>query len=134
DTDSVPGLGASVGEVHASIRKALACSGVITNGAVRDLAPVAALRFPMFACHVSVSHAYIHMIDYGQPVSISGLEVAPGDLLMADCHGVLSIPPQIAHEVASLARELVRGERRVIDLCASPEFSIEKLRTAIEGL
>jgi regulator of RNase E activity RraA len=88
----------------------------------------------MFACHVSVSHAYIHLVDYGRPVSIAGLEIASGDLIMADCHGVLSIPLQVASEVASVARELVRSERRVIDLCASPEFSIEKLRTAIEGL
>jgi 4-hydroxy-4-methyl-2-oxoglutarate aldolase len=88
----------------------------------------------MFSCHVSVSHAYVHMVDYGTTVSISGLEITSGDLLMADCHGVLSIPRQIAPELASVARELIQNERVVIDLCASPDFTIEKLRTAIETL
>ena len=134
DVDSAPALGASVGEVHAAILKALSCVGVITDGGVRDLPAVAALNFPMFACHVSLSHAYAHVIDYGTKVTVSGLEIALGDLLMGDCHGVLSIPREIAADVASVAQEIARAERKVIDLCASPEFTIEKLRTAIETL
>jgi len=134
DIDPVPGLGAPLGEVHASILKALNCVGAVTNGSVRDVPAAAALGFPMFSCHVSVSHAYVHMVDYGTTVSISGLEITSGDLLMADCHGVLSIPRQIAPELASVARELIQNERVVIDLCASPDFTIEKLRTAIETL
>jgi 4-hydroxy-4-methyl-2-oxoglutarate aldolase len=134
DVDSAPGTGASVGEVHAAILKALDCIGAVTNGAVRDLPAVAALNFPMFACHVSVSHAYVHMIDYGGPVTISGLQIGSGDLIMADCHGVLSIPSVVAPELARVARELTEKERRVIDLCQSPAFSIENLRAAIESL
>ena len=37
DTDAHPGLGAFVGELHASILHALGCVGAVTNGAVRDL-------------------------------------------------------------------------------------------------
>lgn len=134
DIDENRGIGASVGEVHASIFQALGCVGVVTDGAVRDLAAVRALRFPMFAGCVSVSHAYVHMVDFGNPVEIFGLKIHSGDLLYGDCHGVLSIPQEIAGEVSAKACELLRKERRVIDLCRSPEFTIEKLQAAVKDL
>jgi 4-hydroxy-4-methyl-2-oxoglutarate aldolase len=134
DIDAEPGIGASVGELHASILKALQCVAVATNGAVRDLPAVAALGMPMFACHVSVSHSYIHMVDYGEPVEICGLEIRTGDLLYADCHGLLSIPAEIGDELPTVAAELVRKERRIIALCASPDFSVDQLRAEIKEL
>ena len=78
DIDREPGLGASVGEVHARILQSLGCVGAVTNGAVRDLPSVRALEFPMFAANVSVSHAYVHMIDFGTPVEIFGLQIRTG--------------------------------------------------------
>jgi 4-hydroxy-4-methyl-2-oxoglutarate aldolase len=134
DIDENPGIGAFVGEVHASILRALKCAGVVTDGAVRDLSPVRAMKFPMFACHVSVSHAYAHMVDFGGPVEIRGLKINSGDLLYGDRHGVLSIPNQIAGEIAAKAAALMKRERRVIDLCRSPAFTIEKLRIAVKDL
>jgi 4-hydroxy-4-methyl-2-oxoglutarate aldolase len=134
DIDENPGIGAWVGEVHASILQALKCAGLVTDGAVRDLDAVRAMAFPMFACHVSVSHAFAHMVDFGGPVEIGGLKVHPGDLLYGDRHGVLSIPNQIAGEVAAKAAALTKRERKVIDLCRSPLFTIEKLRDALKDL
>ena len=43
DADHSPGMGALVGEIHATIAQALKCVGCVTNGAVRDLAGVEAL-------------------------------------------------------------------------------------------
>jgi 4-hydroxy-4-methyl-2-oxoglutarate aldolase len=134
DIDKNPGIGAWVGEVHASILRALKCAGLVTDGAVRDLDAVRWMKFPMFACHVSVSHAFAHMLDFGGPVEIRGLKIHPGDLLYGDRHGVLSIPNQIAGEVAAKAAALVQRERKVIDLCRSPLFTIEKLRKAVKEL
>ena len=49
DVDSKPGLGAFIGEVHASILVALGCVAVVTNGAVRDL-PRCAQERPAIVC------------------------------------------------------------------------------------
>ena len=122
------------GETHASILSALQCVGVVTDGAVRDLPAVRAMRFSMFARHVSVSHAYVHMLDFGTPVEIFGLEICSGDLLYGDCHGVVSIPQEIAAEVAAQAEKLQKKERAIIDLCRSSEFTIDKLRIAVREL
>jgi len=132
DVENSHGAGSVLGQVHAAILKAFHCSGAITNGAVRDLPSVAAMQFPLFAHTAAVSHAYLHVVDYGTPVKIFGLAIAPGDLLFADCHGVISIPLEIAADVPRVAGEIRAQERRIIDLCQSPDFSTDKLRKVIE--
>src|ERR1700722_5857731 len=72
DVDERPAFGAFVGEIHANIAAALHCVGCITNGAVRDLEPIEALKFQLFAGAVSPSHAYAHIVDWGKPVEIGG--------------------------------------------------------------
>ena len=74
DADPKPGVGAFVGEIHATIGVALNCVGCVTNGAVRDLPAVEAMGFQLFAGNVSVSHSYAHIIEFGEPVEIGGLE------------------------------------------------------------
>lgn len=120
--------GAYWGEQNANIHKALGCLGVITDGGVRDLDEMQALGFHAFAAHVLVSHAYVHLVDFGIPVRVGGLTVSPGDLLHGDKHGVTVIPPPIAAEVASAAARLERQERQIIELCQSPDFTIEALK------
>jgi regulator of RNase E activity RraA len=134
DIDERPGLGSVAGEVHAAILLAQHCAGLITNGAVRDVPGLTTLGFPVYACHVTVSHGYCHMVDFGQSVQVAGLSVAPGDLLLADFHGVLSIPREGANDLPRIAAEIVSRERRIIDLCKSPDFTVDKLRAAIREI
>ena len=130
DTDEPP-VGAFWGEVQANIHRALGCVGAITNGGGRDLAEVRALGFQYFAGSVMVSHAYVHMLDFGSAVHIGGLEIAPGDLLHADQHGVIVIPPTVAAELPAACDRLVTDERRLIGFCQSPEFSVEGLKARL---
>lgn len=128
DLDDPRGQGAQWGEVQANIHKALGVAGVVTDGSVRDLDEVRALGFQFAAAHVSVSHAYVHMVDFGLPVKVGGLWVAPGDLIHADQHGVVTIPPEVAERVPEAVTKIEVDERRIITLCQSPGFSTEKLR------
>lgn len=129
DIDNPPCVGAFWGEVNANIHRALGCVGTVTNGGVRDLDEVRELGFHMYAKAPIVSHAYIHLVDCGKPVKVGGMIVRPGDLIHADQHGVHVIPLEIADELPAVVEEIERKERRIIDLCRSPEFSIEKLRS-----
>ncbi len=134
DLDSPPGLGALIGEVHANILKALGCAAYMTNGGVRDLDRVQSMGFQLFAGNVAVSHAYAHIVDFGGPVEIGGLKIASGDLLHGDRHGVQSIPKGIAARIPAAAERLRREDQCVIQLCKSPDFSVERLRqTVLKG-
>ena len=133
DRDVPAGTASCVGEVHAAILKAFGCLGVITNGAVRDVPGVQRLGFDMFAGAVAVSHSYSHLVDFGESVEIFGLRVAPGDILYADCHGVISIPAEIAAELPAAAAKIRAHEQRIVAVCQSPDFSHEKLLQAIHN-
>lgn len=131
DVDQLPGVGAFLGEIHANIATALDSTACVTNGAVRDLPGVAATGLQVFAGSVSVSHAYAHLIDFGEPVEIAGLTVKSGDLLHGDQHGVHSIPTSIAADLPKAAEDILGYEKELIDFCRSSEFSLDGLAERI---
>jgi regulator of RNase E activity RraA len=114
--------------VNANIHKALGCVGTVTDGSVRDLDEVKEAGFHFFSSCVSVSHAYVHIVDIGIPVKVGGLLVKPGDLIMGDKHGVIAIPLEIAKKVPEAAQMVEDWERPVINFCKSKEFSLEGLK------
>ena len=128
DLDDPRGQGAQWGEVQANIHRALGCVGTVTDGSVRDLDEVRALGFQFAAAHVSGSPAYVPMVDFGLPVKVGGLWVKPGDLIHADQHGVLTIPPEIAARVAEGVAKVEADERTIISFCRSEKFSVADLK------
>ena len=90
------------------------------------------LDFQLFAGSISVSHAYVHIVEIGTPVEIGGLKIQSGDLLHGDLHGIQTIPGDIAARIPPVAAEIAAKEQALIKLCQSPEFSIEKLRAAVK--
>ena len=131
DVATKAGLGSLLGVVHVNILRALGCAGAVTNGAVRDLPAAEKLGFQLFAGSISVSHAYVHIVEFGTPVEIGGLKIESGDLLHGDLHGVQSIPSDIVEKIPLAAAEIIAREQELIALCQSKDFSIEKLRAAI---
>lgn len=123
-----PVIGSFWGEVNANIHKALGCVGTVTDGSVRDLDEVRQVGFHFFSSCVTVSHAYVHLVEVGIPVKVGGLVVKPGDLIMGDQHGVISIPLDIARDVPKAAQLVEDWERRVINFCKSKEFTVEGLK------
>ncbi|HXE14142.1 MAG TPA: RraA family protein [Bryobacteraceae bacterium] len=133
DVDDEPGFGALFGEIHANIAVALGCVAHLTNGAVRDLPGIQASGLQVFAGNVAVSHAYAHIIDFGEPVEIGGLQIYPGDLLHGDRHGIVAVPASIAPEIPDMAAKLIAEERELLALCRSRDFSFDKLTAQIEA-
>jgi 4-hydroxy-4-methyl-2-oxoglutarate aldolase len=134
DMDRQPGLGSFIGDVHASILRALGCVGAVTNGAVRNVEAVRALKFQMFAGNLSVSHAYAHVFDFGGPVQVGHMQVRPGDLLHGDHHGVQTVPIEIAPKIPAVAQKMLAEEREIIEFCQSGSFTLDKLRSEVAAL
>jgi 4-hydroxy-4-methyl-2-oxoglutarate aldolase len=133
DMDDHPGSGAFIGEVHANILRALGCVGLVTNGAVRDLVDIEGLNLQLFSARVSVSHAYVHVVEFGKAVEVAGLQVRPGDLLHGDQNGLVQIPSEIAKDLPAIAIRLRERERQIIAYCHSSEFSAGGLRALLES-
>ncbi len=131
DVATQTGLGSLLGTVHVNILCALGCVGAVTNGSVRDIPAAEGLGFHLFAGNISVSHAYVHIVEVGGAVEIAGLKIQSGDLLHGDLHGVQSIPLDIAGQISPVAERIKAKEQELIALCQSKNFSLEKLRVAV---
>ena len=134
DADHMPGFGGVGGEIHSAIALALNCVGQVTNGVVRDLPAVEAMGFHLFASGVSVSHAYAHIVEFGEPVEIGGLKILPGDLLHGDRHGVHKIPLSIAPEIPQAASRILSREHELVEFCRSHDFSLPELATRLQKM
>lgn len=126
DLDAEP-VGAFWGEVNSNVHRALGCVGTVTRGGVRDLEEMRRAGFHAFASAVLVSHAYVHVVDFGAPVQIGRLNVHHGDLIHADRHGVLVVPTEIARDLPRAAATIERLEREIIDCCHAPDFTPRRL-------
>ncbi|MEM4292185.1 MAG: HisA/HisF-related TIM barrel protein, partial [Archaeoglobaceae archaeon] len=89
-------------------------AGVIIDGAVRDVDDIRALGFPVFAKR--------EVPNAGEPkgfgeinvrIFCGGIEVNPGDWIIADDNGVMVIPKQRAYEIAKRAFEVKKAEDRI---------------------
>jgi regulator of RNase E activity RraA len=127
DLDEPPGSGSLWGEVNATIFGALGCAGCVTDGCVRDLKEARAMGFQFFARGPGVSHAYVRVETAGQPVTVGGLQISPGDLIHADQHGVLLIPRDVAAELPAAAERVISAEQSLLKWVRSSDFNADEL-------
>ena len=103
---------ALVGELMMLQAREHGLRGFVIDGAVRDAAAFAAEGFPCFAR--AVSHRGPYKNGPGEinvPVSVGGLVVQPGDVVLGDGDGVLAIPPAYAESVLAAAEDKERAEQ-----------------------
>jgi regulator of RNase E activity RraA len=132
DKDEPAGYGAFWGEVQTNVHKALGCLGTITNGSVRDI-PQVAEGFQMLAGSISPSHAFVHVVDFGIPVTIHGMAVKSGDLIHADRHGAVVVPVDKVDAMKTALDDLNKQEARIIAAARAPGASVESIKAAFRG-
>ena len=123
------GYGSFWGEVNSNIHKGLGCIGLVTDGSVRDLPDIAA-GFQVLADRVGPSHAFVHPVGFGTPVTVAGMRVKDGDLIHADQHGAVVVPEDVAVDVPEAAAMIARREGVIIRAAQAPGFNMERLREA----
>lgn len=93
------------------------CRGVIVDGYTRDTQAIIGMGFPAFVrgIHMADSLGRIDVMAHSVPVVSGGVEVHPGDLILADYDGVVVIPGELGPQIIAAAEEKVRGENLVRD-------------------
>ena len=130
DLDDTPGTGAFWGEVHASVHQSLGVLGVVTNGAIRDLGMLPA-GFQLLAGAVGPSHAHVHVVQYGQDVSVHGMAAHHDAVVHADRHGAVVIPHDAVAKLPEALDLCARREAPILELCRSRDFTVVALREAL---
>ncbi len=105
------------GELLATAARNSGCAGVIVYGAVRDVAQMREMGFPVFATAKNPydSQNRQRVIDIDIPVVIDGVVFNPGDVVIADEDGIVVIPQAIENEVLAAAKQKVNAENQSRD-------------------
>lgn len=94
DLDKPRAIGAFWGEVNSNVHRALGCVGTITDGGIRDVDEMSNAGFKALARGLCVGHAHSTPVEWNIEVEAFGCRIQPGQLIHADKHGFLAIPPE----------------------------------------
>ena len=98
------------GEIMVTSMKAVGCIGMLSNGPSRDVDAVRRLNFQMLLGGVSPGHGDMAVHAVNVPVSVGGMDVAPGELIHMDENGAVKFPADKADQVLENARAMLAGE------------------------
>jgi len=129
DLDFPDCIGAYWGEINATVHKGFGLAGTLTNGVMRDLGDLPE-GYPIVAGSIGPSHGFVHVRDIDTPVDIFGMSVAPGDLIHADRHGALVIPPDVIADLESAIVKLLETERLVLEPARGEGFDFAAFEAA----
>jgi regulator of RNase E activity RraA len=106
---------AHFGELSAEWFRARRVRGAIIDGGTRDAASIGRRRFPTFVRYRTPQDSVPRwqVADWGQPLTIGGVRVALGDVVVGDRDGVVVVPRRVAHEVLTRCEKLVGTEDKV---------------------
>ena len=100
------------GELLSTAAKNRGCRGALVHGAIRDIAQIRAMQFPVFATASSIYDS-LHrqrVTDLDVVVEMGGVKIEPGSLVFCDIDGIVIIPLEVEEEVLVRAMEKVDAE------------------------
>ena len=106
---------ALVGEMMLSHAIKIGVTGVVINGAVRDYGWIKTGNFPVFAA--GITHRGPYKDGPGEinvPISIGGMVIEPGDLIVGDDDGFLCVPFDRTEEIYKAAKAKNEAETRTV--------------------
>ncbi|MFL9927612.1 RraA family protein [Herbaspirillum lusitanum] len=102
---------ALLGEIMSTYAEKIGIAGLVIDGAIRDIAAIREKDFPIFAR--GVTHKGPYKCGPGEinvPVSIDGLVINPGDIIVGDDDGLVAFPQSEAEYLIVKAKEQIQRE------------------------
>ena len=120
------------GEMMVSSMMAVGCVGMLSNGPSRDVDAIRKLRFQLLLGGVTAGHGEMAVQSVNVPVSVGGMDVAPGDLIHMDENGAVKFPPKHAPAIVKNAQAMLDDEARRLVLLRKAKTAAE-VRAASSG-
>ena len=108
-------VAAHLGELSSETAKFRGARGAVIDGGARDTEYMVRLGFPVFSRYRTMRdiRGRWRLTAYNVPITVGGVAIQPGDLVLGDRDGVIIIPLQIAEEAITKAEEVVNTENLV---------------------
>lgn len=102
-------------------------SGVVVDGAVRDVDACEVFGFPVHARGTVPLTARGRIVQeaWNVPVRLGDAPVRPGDVIVADVNGVVVIPVEKVQEVVAAAEEILSKELEMVRALESGESILD---------
>ena len=93
----------------------LGAAGAVMDGYCRDTNEILALNYPVFSFggYAQDQGPRGKVVDFGAPIEMAGVHIAPGDIVFGDIDGVCIVPRAAEVETFTAALEKARGEQNV---------------------
>jgi 4-hydroxy-4-methyl-2-oxoglutarate aldolase len=107
---------AGLGGLMATAAKARSMAGIVLDGGVRDLAEIRGLGLPVFSRSVSPGSSVGRFASVAKdiPVKCGGIDVRPGDIIVAGEDGVVVVPKEKEQEILKRAQEIDERETKMV--------------------
>lgn len=116
------------GEIMALACQMRGIAGLVIDGAVRDSAQIADLGFPVFARGVNIRGTVKQDAGrIGMPVILGGVEIAAGDLVLADADAILVLAAGDLAPALDAARTRAEREARIMGRLRQGETTLSIL-------
>jgi RraA family protein len=114
---------ALMGDIMASFAESLGVQGLVIDGAIRDVGALSQRDFPVYARGVTHRGPYKNGPgEINVPVTVGGMVVHPGDIVVGDEDGVLAIAPADVEAVIESARKQAAKEAAALRSIAEGRF------------
>ncbi len=120
------------GEVMSFMHSALGCIGLVTNGAVRDVAGMTE-GFQVLHGGIRPNRADYHRADFDCEVNVAGLYARTDTVIHADVNGAVVVPPDLVPQILEAAVAVTEKEQAIIDFCRDPDVTVESFKRFWRG-
>jgi regulator of RNase E activity RraA len=67
------------------------------------------------------------VVEFGGEIDVLGMRVRSGDIVHADRHGAVVVPPEAVAGLPAAARQVAEREARILEVARAPDASAERL-------
>ena len=105
--------------------QAIGCVGAISNGPSRDIDEIRPMKFQYLLSGVTSGHGAMAVHAVNVPVSVAGMDVAPGEMIHMDENGAVKFPAEKLEAVLENARALQIEETERLDRLRNAKSAAE---------
>lgn len=105
------------GDIMTVVASKNGVAGTVIDGVCRDVPEIRKIAYPIYSkgYYMVTGKDRVEVDGVNIPVSISGVQVKQGDIILADDSGAVVVPHEVEDRVLAYATEVAESERRILE-------------------